>query len=230
MEISAIVSAYMGASKYLRRRIENLHAQSLEPEIIVVCQEGSTEHAIAQEALNSRIIHRIALTSDVPTVYKAWNMGIQRSTGEFITNANSDDVVYPGALGHMVDMLKAFPEFALVYANCDIVNEYEGPPVNRFEWIEGGLDELLKMCFIGPMPVWRRSLHEKYGFFDEEMRSAGDYEFWLRLASSGEKFLHSKRCVGAFLSDRGTASRREPLRSTWEVARARSRYSNKEMI
>jgi hypothetical protein len=113
---------------------------------------------------------------------------------------------------------------ALVYGDSDIVKVYDGMPVNRFQWSEGGHAELLERCFVGPMPVWRRSLHEKYGFFDGKMHSAGDYEFWLRLTSSGEKLYHLNRCVGAFLSHADSASMREPLRSIWETAQARDRY------
>ena len=37
-------------------------------------------------------------------------------------------------------------------------------------------------------PMWRRSLHEKHGLFDKKYKSAGDWEFFLRLAFGGEKF------------------------------------------
>jgi hypothetical protein len=217
--ITAIVSAYY-AKDFIVSRINNL--LELECEIVVVCQEFSIEHTLAY----GMGIRNIVLTRDIPTVYRAWNLGLKQVTTPYVTNANSDDILYPGVLQYLVRLLEHNPEYCLAYGNSDIVKQYGGFPVNRYEWLEGGLPELLAMCFIGPMPVWRRSLHEKYGFFDEEMRSAGDYEFWLRLASSGEKFLHTKRCVGAFLSHRQSASMREPLRSTWETARARSRYKH----
>jgi len=220
--ITAIISAYF-AEKYLASRIENLQEQDTPVDVIVVCEAGSTEHVIA-----SKYSVELLTTPDVPTIYYAWNLAIKHAQTEFITNANCDDLLYPGALSYMIQNLRLRPEYCLAYANDDIMKEYKGFPTNRHEWFEGGLDELLQMCFIGPMPIWRRSLHEKYGFFDEDMRSAGDYEFWLRLASSGEKFLHLKRCVGAFLSRSDSASTRDPLRSTWESARARSRYRKQE--
>ena len=36
--------------------------------------------------------------------------------------------------------------------------------------------------------MWRRSLHDKFGFFDEKMFSASDAEFWLRCYHGGAKF------------------------------------------
>jgi len=222
MSVTAIISAYY-AMPFLAARLANLQAQSLRPEIVAVCQVGSEECTLLQNYPEVVVI----ATDDVPTIYAAWNMAIEKATQEFITNANADDVLYPGALSCLIEALKD-SSYALAYADCDIVMNYEGYPVGRYEWNEGGFQELLETCFIGPMPVWRRSLHEKCGFFDKEMRSAGDYEFWLRIASSGEKFIHLKKCLGAFYARRDSASMREPMRSTWETARARSRY-NKEL-
>ena len=45
-----------------------------------------------------------------------------------------------------------------------------------------------KVCLPGPMPMWRKSVHDKVGFFKEDMRYAGDWEFFLRLVSAGSKF------------------------------------------
>ena len=44
-------------------------------------------------------------------------------------------------------------------------------------------------------PMWRRTLHDKYGMFDESYRSAGDWEMWLRAASQGSQF---KKAAGTY--------------------------------
>ena len=38
-------------------------------------------------------------------------------------------------------------------------------------------------------PMWKKSLHKKYGKFDEKYKSAGDWEFWIRCVSSGSRYL-----------------------------------------
>ena len=43
-------------------------------------------------------------------------------------------------------------------------------------------------CLPGPNPVWRRSVHDSCGYFDENYKFAGDWEFWLRLVRSGSIF------------------------------------------
>jgi len=46
--------------------------------------------------------------------------------------------------------------------------------------------------------MWRRQIHEKYGFFDAKYRSAGDWEMWLRAASQGSKFKKIDGALGLY--------------------------------
>ena len=222
--VSCIVSAYY-AEEFLAGRLQNLIEQSTQPEIIVVCRRGSKEYSIASAWENSKSLIRVIETDDIPTIYAAWNLGIQAATGDYITNQNSDDRLYPGALAKLVDALdKHAKKYNVVYSNADIVETLGGPPAGRYEWMEGGIEELLHGCFLGPWPMWRKSLHEKYGYFDGEMYSAGDYEFWMRLAKAGEKFFHLREVNGAYLKRDNSAEHRHKLRSIWEQARAKGRY------
>ena len=220
-KVSAIVSAYY-AEEFIEGRIRNLADQSLKPEIVVVCQRGSKEEIIVNDL--GDMVNTIIVTDDIPTVYDAWNMGIEKATGDFITNANSDDRLYPGALAAMYAMLNKKPQYAVAYTDLDIVEEIDGPQVGRFNWLEGGLEELKHGCFLGPMPMWRKSLHDKYGYFNPAFHSAGDYEFWMRLAEGGEKFFHIRQPMGAYLKRKESIEHRESLRSVWETARVRAKY------
>ena len=220
IKVSTIVSAYFAAD-YLAGRLDNLFTQEPKPEIVVVCQRNSAEHKIIQDyALDVVLV----LTDDIPTIYAAWNLGIEASSGEYVTNANCDDRLFPGALAKMAAILDGKPAYALVYGNQDIVAEIGGDPTGKFEWAEGGIEQLLKGCFCGPMPMWRKSLHAKHGYFDPEMQVAGDYEFWLRITKAGERLYHIKETVGAYLNIRTSAEKRQRNLTSWETARARARY------
>ena len=39
------------------------------------------------------------------------------------------------------------------------------------------------------MPMWRKSLHEKNGYFEEKYKSAGDWDFWLKCSFNNSKYL-----------------------------------------
>lgn len=231
-KVTAIVSAYYGES-YVEKRLENLLAQGMNDDlqIVVVCQYDSKEEAIARDILKVwkevpegySVIHDVIPVSGIPTVYKAWNTAIEYAKGELLTFANCDDLLYDGALKRLVRELDGHPGSAVVYADVDRTVEYGGQPQARFEYPEGGLPELYwNGCFLGSMPLWRRSLHDKYGLFDPELRVSGDYDFWMRIAAEGEKFHHVKGFVsGACLERQDALQYREPVRTVWEQSRVK---------
>lgn len=218
--VTAIISAYL-APEYLASRIVNLRAQFPQPEIVAVCQAGSVEDAILRDFPFVVVIR----TTDIPTIYDAWNMAIDVASGDYITNANCDDRLYPGALKILAKVLDDDASVGIAYSYSDIVNDVGLPPVNRYEWPEGGLDELLLGCFIGPMPMWRKELHNICGRFDPTLHVAGDYDFWLRVAAQGFTMRLVKQALGAYTNRPQSAEHRQSLRTLWETARVRSRYS-----
>jgi hypothetical protein len=46
--------------------------------------------------------------------------------------------------------------------------------------------------------MWRKSLHDELGLFDEDFETAGDYEFWLRCAAAEKKFYKIKDPIVAY--------------------------------
>ena len=220
--VSAIVSAYY-SEKYLKGRLENLRDQTLVPQIVVICQFDSAEMKIAVEFQHSHEM-LISPTPDIPTVYEAWNIGLGSCSGEYITSANSDDRLDPDAIRLLSKTLDKHKDYAVAYPDVNRVDKIGGAPIGSFVWKEGQFGELMSGCFVGPMPMWRKSLHEKYGFFDGEYASAGDYEFWLRIAYGGEKFKHVNRILGDHLERPAALEHRSPIRTTWETARARAKY------
>jgi len=224
-KVTGLLSTYYD-TKLLQGRLDNLLTQDAELEVVVIAGLESDEIDIIREWRVDNYAHRFKLihTPDVPTLYDAWNMGIEIAAGEYLTNLNTDDRLYPGALQKMVDVLDADPDVGVVYPDVDRVDEVDGEPFATYSWAEGGLDRLLKGCFLGPMPMWRKSLHDEYGLFDASYHSSGDYEFWLRLASNGVKLQRYPEPLGAYFDRRDNIENREPLRTAWETSRARAKY------
>jgi glycosyltransferase involved in cell wall biosynthesis len=186
--VSAIVSTY-NSERFFRGCLEDLVAQTLGDRLeILVIDSGSQENegAIAREFQARHPNVRYVRTEREP-LYKAWNRAIRMARGRYLTNANTDDRHHPLALETMARALEADPEIALVYADLlisETANAPFGPEhaVGAHQFVEYQLDYLLTGCFMGPQPMWRRSLHDELGYFDERFKSAGDYEFWCRVA------------------------------------------------
>lgn len=190
-KVTAIVSAYF-AERYIYNRLVNLNSQEPAPEVIVVAQRGSIEAETAKCVGWGHLIE----TEDIPTIYAAWNIAIQHASRDYIVNANCDDLFTPGGLAAMQAALDHHPRAALVYTNL----MREEPNGMRQVWNRppGKMADLPHRCFVGPMPMWRRSLHKKYGMFDESFIVAGDYEFWLRLGAGGEHFHYLDKVCGVY--------------------------------
>ena len=233
MKVSAIISAYF-CEEWLEGRIENLKDQTLRPQIVTVCEFESPEYKIADRLWEGEdVVIQTPYGSEAPTIYAAWNMGIEAAQGEYVTNANADDRLARWGIEKLAHQLDVRPEISVVYADVDKCTDLSGGfdhawRSGYFKWWEGEnqYETLLSgLCFLGPMPMWRKSLHDKHGYFDDKMKSAGDYEFWLRLAKGGEKFYHLREAQGIYLDRGDSAEHRDLGVGARESDEARRRYN-----
>ncbi|CAN5458326.1 hypothetical protein BH10CYA1_BH10CYA1_27400 [soil metagenome] len=216
VKVSAIVSTY-NAEKFFRSRIENLLNQTIANQLeIIVIDSGSKqrEAEILQEYLhqtrssnnNSCLIKYVRTERE--TLYAAWNRGIELSTGEYISNANTDDRLLDTAFEKLAQKLDQNPDAALTYSDAwestdenEILDcamlEYK-PGRRRVYQPEYSHNKLLLHCYCGPFPMWRRSVHEQFGHFDPKFVVSGDWEFWLRMAEQ-TRFVHLAEPLGLML-------------------------------
>lgn len=233
--VTAIVSTY-NSEKFIHGCLTNLTEQTLyknnKLEIIIIDSKSEqNEFLQVHDFLFENDHIKYIRTSQRETIYQAWNRGCKIARGEFITNANTDDRHRNDALERLAESFILHPNADVVYANSLITNNSNStfataPAIGIFLWPAFDRAELFRVCFIGPQPMWRKSLHEQHGFFDGTFKSAGDYEFWLRLASAGVHFQHVPECLGLYLmSQEGVEHSNQDL-SFHESEIARSRHWN----
>ena len=231
-KVSAIVSVY-NAARFLEQCLNNLLSQSLylagELEIVVV-NTGSqqNEGAIVQDFIHHGFYIKYIEVPTRETVYSAWNRGVQASDGIYITTANADDRHKNNALEILAKTLDDNAQAALVYADVDITEEEnklfgEALIVGQYKWSDFCPIQLLKGCFCGPQPMWRKNVHEQIGYFDPDFVSAGDYEMWLRMAVD-YKFIHLKEVLGLYLKSPLSIEHSNLPKGINEANVARSRY------
>jgi len=214
----AIVSAYF-CEDWLEDRIRNLLEQERPVTPVIVCQDGSHEAAIARK-YNDRCL--LYITQDIPTVYAAWNYALTFPSN-YVIIANSDDKMAKFATKKMGDFLDNNPDVGLVYADSVIVAEPHGDPIGYLDLREPDTD-LLEGCYIGHYPMYRHSLHDQFGLYDEKYKIAGDYEFWLRLQKNGVKFHHLKERLGEFWYRGDNLEFVLKDRNVWESAKIKRQY------
>lgn len=203
--VSAIVSTYNSA-QLIEGKIRDLLNQTLADQIeIIVIDSNSPENEgeiIAKNFQGHENI-RYVRTKERETVYKAWNRGIEMAQGKYVTNSNTDDRLRPDAFEIMARELDQNQDVALVYGDFFITNRFNQTFNNHIRCgyslkPDYSPEIMLTGCHMGPQPMWRRSVHAEVALFDDALSSAGDYDFWCRLALR-YPFKHISRFLGLYL-------------------------------
>ena len=228
--VSAIVSAY-NCERFIAGCLEDLERQTIADRLeIVVVNSGSQENEETivkkfQEKFDNIVYIK---TENRETIYKAWNRGIKSASGKYITNANADDRHRRDAFEVMVNELERDGNIDLVYAD-DIITETENEtfekhtPTGHLNCPDFDRYQLLCGCFIGPHPMWRKGLHERFGYFDGSFAVAGDYEFWLRISEKC-RFKHIKEYLGLYLRNPNSAEMRDYAVTLSETEKIVNKY------
>jgi GT2 family glycosyltransferase/glycosyltransferase involved in cell wall biosynthesis/SAM-dependent methyltransferase len=207
--VSAIVSTY-NSEQFMRGCLDDLTSQSLFVkglmEIVVVDSASLQNEGTIVKDFQERFSSIIYIRSDQrETIYEAWNIGIKAARGKYVTNANTDDRHRFDALEVMATTLENNHQVALVYGDVfvtNLSNQTFNSHVRCGYHIrpEYTPEIMLSGCHMGPQPMWRKNIHEQIGWFHEKLKSAGDYEFWCRIALSAP-LLHIPQFLGLYFEN-----------------------------
>jgi glycosyltransferase involved in cell wall biosynthesis len=133
---------YNGA-QYLHEQLESIARQSLLPDDLIVCDDGSMDRT-------TEIVQRFAATAAFPVklCVNDQNLGSTRNfeqaiglcTGELIALSDQDDVWRPEKLELLEAEFARRPDVGLVFADAEIVDD-KLRPVGRRMWNEVGFRE-----------------------------------------------------------------------------------------
>jgi len=187
-KITVLIALYK-AGKFLAAKTNDLRRQSMFDDCIFVflnCQNHNNEDVICRKFLNQHVENaHIIEYRDYVKLYRSWNDGIKATKSKYIVNANVDDVWHPQYLERLCKELDDNPELSVVASKV-----YTTHKIGQLwpDWqIYGELTTQWPGGTLGPCPVWRRNLHEKYGYFDD-CYVISDALMWYRWEEGGEKF------------------------------------------
>ncbi len=190
LKISIITPSYNQA-QFLPFNLQSIREQTHPFVEHIVVDPGSTDGSrkIAEEASGVILIAEPDRgQSDGIT------KGFKRATGDILVWLNSDDV-YPNedVLATVAAAFEDHPEADVIYGNVDFVDE--GGKFLRSGYVNSDADNLLEsfpyqVGIVQPGVFMRRSVFEKIGGPSEQYEYCMDYEYWVRIASSGFKWVH----------------------------------------
>jgi GT2 family glycosyltransferase/tetratricopeptide (TPR) repeat protein len=188
-KISAIVSTYNSES-HIAECLSDLVNQTIadQLEIVIIDAASPQNERAVVEGFQARFPNiRYRRTPTRIGIYAAWNMAAKLARGDYLITCSTNDRLRPDACEILARTLDEHPHVSLVYGNSFLSRV----PHQTFDqatlcglylWPGFSYENLLDHCMVGPHPMWRRSVHDDIGYFDEQFVALGDQDFWLRLA------------------------------------------------
>lgn len=189
MKVSVVTPSY-NQGQFIERTLQSVASQTAPGFEIehVVFDGGSTDDTVEILKRFSPAVRWVSKKDKGQT--DAVNQGIRASDGEIIGWLNSDDIYYLGAIACVVAYFTAHPEVDVVYGMADHIDleDHAFEPYPTEPW---DFERLQETCFIcQPALFFRRRVVEECGLLDETLNYCMDYEYWLRLGSSGVRFAY----------------------------------------
>lgn len=201
---SLFCSFYKGR-QFIESYLDNIYEQTIFNDIEFIfldCNSPENEGKDFLENIKEPNIKYFRLDKD-PGLYAAWNIAIKQCSSSVIGNWNIDDRKNKEGLEIMLQQFDNDPELDLVYgftyvsrkANERYIdNEYK----EIYPYLPHSLSNLLKNNSPHCMPLWKKNIHDRIGYFDESYKTAADGDLWLRCAVAGCRIKMINHPVGLY--------------------------------
>ena len=199
-KVSTITPCY-NMSKYMKGFLDNLSTQTHKDlEIVLDHNDPSDEEVKLVEEYNEQYDNILHIKVEgVDPIGTSMNRCIEYATGDYLCIWNVDDLRTPDSIELMAKALDENPDVDFVYGNYVIVPRFGGTE-GQYVDETGREDELTTGMILGPYFMFRKSILEKSGVFDEQLIQGADYDLALRLAFNG-KGLHLPVNLGYYLNE-----------------------------
>lgn len=202
-KVSVIVPNYNHA-RFLRKRVDTVLAQTFQDFELILLDDRSTDDSrsiLSFYASDPRVRLEFNAVNSGST-FKQWNKGVRLARGEYIWIAESDDYADQRLLEQLVVVLDSKPE--VVFVSCrswhvTADNQLEGyadsysPHLAKYKCgAEADGREECRNYFVrinavcnASSVLFRKSVYERVGSADENLRFCGDWKVWAAMALAG---------------------------------------------
>lgn len=173
-----------------------------------------------------------------PGLYECWNIGIRVARTDYVSNANVDDLRDPRHVVTLLKHLESKPDIAVAATAIVPFERYPAigtlPPRDtvwyadkggRFGFLDLARPVNPSLAKLEPhnmphcMPVWRRSIHSRHGWFDEsQFGTYADWAFWLKVFEGGGAGWLEPEPLGYYFVNPNSHNRRGGDLDKWHSA------------
>ena len=176
-----IITPSFNSGRFIEQAIQSVLQQDYPRIEYLVVDGGSTDETLAILTREGRRVQ--FLSGSDSGCADAVNRGFAQTRGDILAWLNADDYYLPGAVSAAVDALAANPAVSAVYAEGFWVNE-TGEVLGRYPTVQPYDARMWSQeCAIcQPTCFFRRSAYNALGGIDISLKSAFDYDLWIRMA------------------------------------------------
>lgn len=184
--VSIVIPAY-NAESFIQQTLSSVVRQTYQNLEVIVVDDGSKDNTVKLVREFTQSDPRVSLISQSNFgVSAARNLGIEKSTGEFIAFIDADDIYFPDAIAKLTNaMMQADNSFGVVYGWTAYLDE-RGNLTGNFHSSKLSGDvyqKLLESDFIASATLVRKSCIEQIGNFNCQMLyGCEDWDFYLKLS------------------------------------------------
>ena len=184
--ILSIILPTFNRGKYILDAIESIQAMSFKDWELIIVDDGSVDQtniAISKCLVDERIHYFYNETNQGASF--ARNLGLQKSTGKYISYLDSDNTYTSSFMSHAIEFLEKNQNFDLVYGA--LLTSSHGKKNKQILFKEFSRRQLLKGNYIDMSTiVHRRKLYELFGGFDESIERLDDWDLILKYTQNND--------------------------------------------
>jgi glycosyltransferase involved in cell wall biosynthesis len=182
----SIITPSFNQASYIQATIQSVLKQDYPRIEYIVVDGGSTDGtADIIRKYEDKIAWWVSEKDQGQT--EAINKGFAHATGDILAWLNSDDTYEPGAVSAAVKYLQEHPEVAMVYADCNFIDQH-GRVIGQFASRQTDYRKLRRGYVHIPQQTmfFRAKYWKELGPLDPSFYFAMDYDLWVRIAKHAQ--------------------------------------------
>ncbi|MCG3154499.1 MAG: hypothetical protein DKINENOH_01093 [bacterium] len=203
--VSIIIPTY-NYGHFIAQTLDSVLEQTFQDWECLIVDDGSTDETfqVVKRCLDKDKRFRYHAHQSNQGLSAARNTGLKESKGKYIQILDADDVLEKRKIEIHATYLENHPEVDIVYGNVRYFRTENTGEKLFGRWRNSGeapwmpetsgkgysvLETLVRRnIMVVNAPLFRKSVFDDVGIFDEELYSRSDWDYWIRCAEKGKYF------------------------------------------